>query len=74
LPDRIGTVMLSVSVEKQLIDQWLNEEAVARAASDAAANSKERDEHYIAAERFADRAWSLAETNDHRFIASKIWR
>lgn len=66
--------MLSVSSEKELIDQWLNEEAVARAASDAAADLNEQDEHYTAAERLADRAWSLAETNDHPFIASNIWR
>ncbi|WP_353435059.1 hypothetical protein [Sphingomonas faeni] len=66
--------MLSVSSEKELIDQWLNEEAVARVASDAAADLNEQDEHYIAAERLADRAWSLTETNDHPFIASNIWR
>lgn len=66
--------MLSVSSEKELIGQWLNEEAVARAASDAAVNSNGQDEHHIAAERLADRAWSLADTNDRPFIASNIWR
>lgn len=66
--------MLSIPAEKQMIDQLLKAEALARAASVSATNPVEQDERYIEAERFADRAWSLAETNDHAFVASDIWR
>ncbi len=66
--------MSSISSEKELIAQWLSEETSARAASDAADTQVERDEHYLEAERLADRAWGLAETNDHAFVASGIWR
>ena len=66
--------MPSSSTEKTQISQWLNDETVARAASDAATSEVERDQHHIEAERCADQAWSLAETKDHAFVASKIWR
>ena len=60
--------------EESQIAQWLAEESQARAASEASTDSVERDEHYLRAERYADCAWSLAETNNHAFIASSIWR
>ena len=60
--------------EESYIAQWLEEEAQARAASEASTDLIEQDEHYLRAERYADCAWSLAETNNHAFIASSIWR
>ena len=66
--------MPSISAEKEMIDQLLSAETLARAASVSATSPVEEDERYIEAERFADRAWSLAETNNHAFVASEIWR
>lgn len=66
--------MRSTLIEKQQIAQWLIDETNARAASDAATSPSEHDQHHIEAERCADRAWSLAETKNHTFVASKIWR
>lgn len=66
--------MPSIAAEKEIIDQLLMAESVARAASVSATSTVEQDERYIEAERFADRAWSLAETNDHAFVVSDIWR
>lgn len=60
--------------EERQIAQWLTEESIARNAWIAATNPDERDCHYMRAERYADRAWSLAETHDHPFIASTLWR
>ena len=66
--------MSSIPTEKHQIVQWLTKEALAREAVKLASNLVEQDEHYIQAERYADSAWSLAETNDHAFVASAIWR
>lgn len=60
--------------EEGQISQWLAEEAKARVASEASPDLVEQDEHYLRAERYADCAWSLAETNNHAFITSSIWR
>jgi hypothetical protein len=62
------------STEEGHIAQWLAEEAKTQAASEASPDLVEQDEHYLRAERYADCAWSLAETNNHAFIASSIWR
>lgn len=66
--------MSLVLTEESQIAQWLAEEAQARATSEASTDSVEQDEHYLRAERYADCAWSLAETNNHAFIASSIWQ
>ena len=66
--------MSLASTEEGQIAQWLAEEAKARAASEASTDLFEQDEHYLRAERYADCAWSLAETNNHAFITSSIWR
>lgn len=66
--------MSLISIEKRQIAQWLTDEIVARAASNEATDPFEQDERFIEAERCADRAWSLAETNDHAYVASNIWR
>ena len=65
--------MSSALHEQNQISQWLEEEAIARAASTKSIDPTERDQYLIRAEHYADYAWSLAETNDHAFIPSEIW-
>ncbi|USR00071.1 hypothetical protein [Sphingomonas aerolata] len=65
--------MSSFLHEQNQISQWLKEEAIARAASTKTIDPIERDRYHIRAEHYADYAWSLAEANDHAFIASEIW-
>jgi hypothetical protein len=65
--------MSSVLHEQKQISQWLEKEAIARAAYTKSTDSAERDRYLIRAEHYADYAWSLAETNNHAFIASEIW-
>lgn len=65
--------MSSALHEQNQISQWLEEEAIARAASTKSIDPAERDRYFIRAEHYADYAWSLAETNDHAFIPSVIW-
>jgi hypothetical protein len=70
----LGEVAMSLFLHEQnQISQWLEEEAIARAASTKSIDPAERDQHFIRAEHYADYAWSLAETNDHAFIPSEIW-
>jgi hypothetical protein len=59
--------------EQNQISQWLEEEAISRAASTNSIDPTERDQYFIRAEHYADYAWSLAEKNDHAFIPSEIW-
>jgi len=59
--------------EQNQISQWLEEEAIARAAWTKSIDPAERDRYFIRAEHYADYAWSLAETSDHAFIPSEIW-
>lgn len=65
--------MPSFLTEQKQIKRWSDLEALARTASASAVCSAKRDRHHIRAERYADRAWSLAETNDHPFVASTLW-
>jgi len=65
--------MSSVLREQNQISQWLEKEAIARAASAKTIDPAERDRYLICAEYYADYAWSLAETNDHAFIPSEVW-
>lgn len=63
--------MSSALHEQNQISQWLEKEAIARAASTKSIDPAERDQYLIRAEHYADYAWSLAETNDHAFILRK---
>jgi len=65
--------MSSFLHEQNQISHWLEEEAIARAASTNSIDPAERDRYYVRAEHYADYAWSLAETKNHAFIPSEIW-
>ena len=60
-------------LEQDEIAYWLARERVAREASHTAIHPAAKDSHHVLAELYADRAWSLAETNDHPFVASSVW-
>lgn len=65
--------MSSFLHEQNQISHWLEEEAIARAASTNSIDPAERDRYYVRAEHYADYARSLAETKNHAFIPSEIW-
>lgn len=50
-------------IDDKEIAYCLQREARERAAADQAADAAIRDAHFMMAERYADRAWSLAEGN-----------
>ena len=56
-----------------MIDQCLARERLERRLAEAAENSAAHDEHFMLAERYADRAWALAENNDVPYVASPLW-
>lgn len=47
------------------VDYYLRREQQERAAAIRAADPATRDVHFVMAERYADRAWSLAELQQH---------
>ncbi len=57
------------------LDRLLSREAEARRAAAEARTSSERERHLMRAERYADRAWILAEnTPDCPHVPSEVWR
>lgn len=57
--------------EQKEIEYWLAREKAARAALDIAIHPAAKYSHHVLAERYADRAWSLAEaTSDPSFGSS----
>lgn len=60
--------------EADEIDHCLQREREERQAADTAHDPTDRDTHFMLAERFADRAWSLNETGGSPFIPSGLWR
>ena len=50
-------------IEQTEIDYCRSRETEERAAADRASDPAIRDAHFMLAERYADRAWSIAEGN-----------
>jgi hypothetical protein len=56
------------------IDDILTRESQERQAAHRARSPEARDAHYMLAERYADRAWTLNEaSSDSGYIPSGLW-
>lgn len=55
------------------LEYCVRREKEERAAAIAAPDLTSRDHHFMAAERFADRAWSLREQGDEIYVPSGLW-
>ncbi len=55
------------------IDFCLRREREERLAFLAAKDANMRDKHFMAAERFADQAWSLTEASEGSYLRSGLW-
>lgn len=58
---------------QQEIDRLVKLEQEARVAASHAPNADDRDDHFMRAERYADRVWSLQEAHDLPYRASGLW-
>lgn len=58
---------------QQEIDRLLVREQEERAAASVATDAEARDRHFMRAERYADRVWSLQEAHDLPYRASGLW-
>ena len=65
--------MVTIGRGRDDVDYWLKREAEERAAERRASNVFAREAHFRMAERYADLAWSLAETLDGPPVASGLW-
>jgi len=56
------------------VDYWLEREAAARVLAETAPTQAARDRHAGIAERYADKAWSLAEGDPSApYLATALW-